>query len=246
MFRSQYDSDITLWSPQGRLHQIEYATEAVKQGTAAVGLCSNNHVVLVALKKSHGQLASSQRKLFPIDEHVGIAIAGLTSDARVLSTFMRAKALASKVNVERNIPLTRLMHDLACKAQAVTMEMGGRPYGVGMLVAGVDDSGTHLYEFSPAATCFKYQAMAMGARSQSARTYLERYAEAFPSCTLQELVMHGLRALRDTVPVEKEAKDEMAWLENVTVGVVGLGVPFYVMEGEDELKPFMQSRMETE
>ena len=198
------------------------------------------------IQKSHGELASYQKKLIQIDDHIGIAIAGLTSDARVLSTFMRSKALASKINIERNIPVGRLANEVAAKAQENTMVMGGRPYGVGLLVAGVDDNGTHLYEFSPSGTCFKYHAMAMGARSQSARTYLEKHFDSFPQCPLEELIVHGLKALKDTIPTEKNKKEDANWLDNVSVGIVGVEVPFYVLEGE-ELRPFLGTQMmETE
>lgn len=78
MFRSNYDGDITTWSPQGRIHQIEYAMEAVKQGSACVGLKSKTHAVIVALKRSSSELGSYQKKIFKIDDHIGIAISGLT------------------------------------------------------------------------------------------------------------------------------------------------------------------------
>src|SRR5947209_11386885 len=78
MFRSAYDGDISTWSPQGRIHQIEYAMEAVKQGSACVGLKSKNFAVLAALKRSSSELGSYQKKVFRIDDHLGIAIAGLT------------------------------------------------------------------------------------------------------------------------------------------------------------------------
>ena len=96
MFRNQYDNDITTWSPQGRLYQIEYAMEAVKQGSACVGLKSKTHAVICTLKRSSSELASHQQKIFNIDEHIGIAIAGLTSDARVLSAFMRTECMNHK------------------------------------------------------------------------------------------------------------------------------------------------------
>lgn len=77
MFRNQYDSDIATWSPQGRLHQIEYAMEAVKQGSACVGLKSKTHAVIVALKRTSSELGAYQKKIFRIDDHIGIAISGL-------------------------------------------------------------------------------------------------------------------------------------------------------------------------
>lgn len=83
-FRNQYDSDVTVWSPQGRLHQVEYAMEAVKLGSATVGLKNGTHAILVALKRAASELSAYQKKLFPIDDHIGISISGLTADARLL------------------------------------------------------------------------------------------------------------------------------------------------------------------
>jgi len=159
MFRSQYDSDITTWSPQGRLYQIEFAMEAVKQGSACVGVRSRTHAVLVTLKRSSGQLAAYQKKLFRIDDHMAIAIAGLTSDARVLSRYMQTEALNHKFVYESPIQVGRLVLRVAdstnpppsnwvdlisassllrLESQKNTQRSGSRPYGVGLLVIGFD------------------------------------------------------------------------------------------------------------
>ncbi|KAF5792502.1 putative proteasome endopeptidase complex [Helianthus annuus] len=79
MFRNQYDTDVTTWSPVGRLFQVEYAMEAVKQGSAAIGLRSKTHVVLACVNKANSELSSHQRKIFKVDDHIGVAIAGLTA-----------------------------------------------------------------------------------------------------------------------------------------------------------------------
>jgi len=216
MFRNTYDSDNTVFSPQGRLHQVEYALEAVKQGSAAVGLRSKTHSVLLALKRSTGELASYQQKMFRIDDHVGIAIAGLTSDARVLSNFMRQQAMSSKMIPNRPIPVNRLVSSIADKAQVNTQEYGRRPYGVGFLVIGQDNSGPHLYEFSPSGNSYEYYAMSIGARSQSAKTYLEKHYESFDDSSLEDLVQHGLHALRETLQQDKELN-----VNNTSIGIVG-------------------------
>ncbi|KAF8974674.1 hypothetical protein BDZ97DRAFT_1911835 [Flammula alnicola] len=216
MFRNTYDSDNTVFSPQGRLHQVEYALEAVKQGSAAVGLRSKTHAVLLALKRSTGELASYQQKMFRIDDHVGIAIAGLTSDARVLSNFMRQQAMSSKMIFNRPIPVNRLVSSIADKAQVNTQEYGRRPYGVGFLVIGQDNAGPHLYEFSPSGNSYEYYAMSIGARSQSAKTYLEKHYESFADCSLEDLVRHGLHALRETLQQDKELN-----INNTSIGIVG-------------------------
>ncbi|KAF8312852.1 N-terminal nucleophile aminohydrolase [Clavulina sp. PMI_390] len=235
MFRNTYDSDNTVFSPQGRLHQVEYALEAVKQGSAAVGLKSNTHSILLTLKRSTGELASYQQKMFRIDDHVGIAIAGLTSDARTLSNFMRQQAMGSRMLFGRPIPVGQLVGAVADKAQVNTQEYGRRPYGVGFLVIGEDQTGPHLYEFSPSGNSYEYYAMSIGARSQSAKTYLEKHYEAFAEASLESLIVHGLHALRETLQQDKELT-----IHNTSVGIVGppattettSGKKFRILEGE--------------
>ncbi|KAH7868768.1 nucleophile aminohydrolase [Lentinula edodes] len=242
-FRNTYDSDNTVFSPQGRLHQVEYALEAVKQGSAAVGLRSKTHSVLLALKRSTGELASYQQKMFRIDDHVGIAIAGLTSDARVLSNFMRQQAMSSKMAFNRPVPVNRLVSAIADKAQVNTQEYGRRPYGVGFLVIGQDKSGPHLYEFSPSGNSYEYYAMSIGARSQSAKTYLEKHYESFADCSLEDLIKHGLHALRETLQQDKDLN-----VNNTSIGIVGApsvhenttGISFRILEGET-IQPFLDT-----
>lgn len=246
MFRNTYDSDNTVFSPQGRLHQVEYALEAVKQGSAVVGLRSQTHAILVALKRAPSELASYQKKMLRIDNHMGIGFAGLTSDARVLSTYMRQLALSSRLIYDRPLPISRVVESLADRAQFNTMDYGKRPYGVGFLIIGVDSTGPHLYEFTPTANCFEYYAMSIGARSQSAKTYLERKYTEFSDASLDDLILHGLYALRDTLPQNKDLE-----LDQVSVALVGPGADadvnspearngekFTLVEGE-QLRPYM-------
>ncbi|KAL8278661.1 hypothetical protein RQP46_008953 [Phenoliferia psychrophenolica] len=255
--RNSYDNDNTTitWA----LVQVEYALEAVKQGSASVGLRSKTHVVLLALKRSTGELASYQKKLIRIDDHIGIAIAGLTSDARVLSNFMRTQAMSSRMLYNRPMPVNRIVNAIADKAQINTQHNGKRPYGVGFLVAGHDERGPHLYEFSPTGNCFEYYAMSIGARSQSAKTYLETHFAEFEDCDLPTLIKHGLHALRDTLQQDKELTPL-----NTSLGIIGLSPStsssdldsaapapvgaaaasgfqkFVIVEG-DELKPYLDS-----
>lgn len=83
-FRNQYDSDVTVWSPQGRIHQVEYAMEAVKLGSATVGLKSKDYAVLIALKRATSELSAHQQKILRVDDHIGLSMAGITADARIL------------------------------------------------------------------------------------------------------------------------------------------------------------------
>ncbi|KAI8489419.1 PREDICTED: proteasome subunit alpha type-1-like [Branchiostoma belcheri] len=228
MFRNQYDNDVTVWSPQGRLHQVEYAMEAVKQGSATVGLKSKTHAVLVALKRAPSELSDHQRKVIPIDDHIGISIAGLTADARLLSKFMRTECLNSRYAYESPLPVSRLVSTLGNKMQICTQRYGRRPYGVGLLVAGYDEMGPHIYQTCPSSNYFDCKCMAIGARSQSARTYLERHLNDFLDSSVDDLVRHGLRALRETLPNEQELNTK-----NVSVAIVGKDTDFTLYDDDD-------------
>jgi len=196
MFRNQYDTDVTTFSPAGRLHQVEYAMEAVKQGSCAVGLVGSDWVVVGSLKRAASDLASYQQKVYHIDSHIGLAVSGLISDARVLAQYMRNEALNHRYTYEAPIQIGRLVTKVSDKSQVLTQKAEKRPYGVGLLVAGVDSTGAHLYQTEPSGVFFEYKAQAIGARSQSARTYLEKFYTSFEELSLDDLIKHALTALK--------------------------------------------------
>ncbi|CAF0806024.1 unnamed protein product [Brachionus calyciflorus] len=235
MFRNQYDSDVSVWSPQGRIYQIEYAMEAVKQGSATVGIKTKTHVVIVALKRASSELSAHQKKIVPIDDHMGISIAGLAADARILSRFMRNECLNNKYAFDSPMPVSRLVALIGSKSQIPTQRYGRRPFGVGLLVAGYDDLGPHLYQTCPSANYYECKSMAIGARSQSARTYLEKHLNEFPDCSLDDAIKHALRALRDTLPNEIELSTK-----NCSLGIVGQNTPFTIFDDE-KIKPYLDA-----
>merc|ERR1711916_241188 len=227
MFRSMYDNDITTWSPMGRLHQIEYAQEAVKQGSATLGLRSDTHVVVAALLRKTKKLSGYQPKLFRVDDHLAVSIAGLTADARLLIKYMRMECLNNQYVFDSPLQVTSLVNDLADKAQTHTQDYSSRPYGVGLLVAGYDKKGPHLFETSPSGSAYDYRAQAIGARSQSARTYLERHYETFSGASEEELLEHAIRALAETT-----GDDDLS-TENAAIMIVGEGTPVHELTPEE-------------
>jgi 20S proteasome subunit alpha 6 len=228
MFRNQYDNDVTTWSPQGRLHQVEYAMEAVKQGSATVGLKnSDTYAILLALKRSTSELSAHQKKVIPLDSHVGMSIAGLTADARILSRYMRNECTNEHYAHDQPLPINRLVTRLGIKMQTSTQRYDRRPYGVGLLIAGFDSKGPHIYQTCPSANYFDCKAMSIGARSQSARTYLEKNLDKFANCSLNELVRHGLLALRECLPNDLELNSK-----NVSLAIVGKDHPFTVYDDQ--------------
>ena len=166
--------------------------------------------------------------MIPIDAHFGIALAGLASDARVLSNFMKQQSLASRLTYDRPISLADITGRIGDRAQINTQHYGKRPYGVGLLIAGVDSRGPHLFEFQPSGVTHEMVACGIGARSQMARTYLERNLNTFEGASREELIKHALQALKESLSQDKELT-----MENTSLGVCGMKEDFILYEGQD-------------
>mmetsp|Transcript_50040 Transcript_50040/g.113598 ORF Transcript_50040/g.113598 Transcript_50040/m.113598 type:complete len:263 (+) Transcript_50040:83-871(+) len=235
MFRNMYDTDVTVWSPQGRLLQVEYAQEAVKQGSACLGLCSKTHVVLCALKRSPHELASYQKKLLKIDDHMGMAIAGLNADARSLAKYMRTECLNHRYVYGSALQASRLVADVADKHQRSTQMYIRRPYGVGLLVGSVDATGPHLFETQPSGDYFEYSAMAIGSRAQSAKTYLEKHQTSFVDAPVEELIKHGVKAIAGCVQSDKTLDSS-----NLSIVVIGPDQVYTAIE-DAATKPYLDA-----
>lgn len=234
MFKNPYDNDVTTWSPQGRLYQLEYAMEAVKQGSATIGLQNRKDcAVLAALKRSTSELSAHQKKIILIDQHVGMSIAGLTADARILARYLRNECMNERYAHEQALPVNRLIGNLELRMQLSTQRYDRRPYGVGVLVAGYDKNGPHIYQIEASAMSHNCRAMAIGARSQSARTYLEKHIDSFPDCDRDQIIKHSLLALRECLPNDVELSTK-----NVSLAIVGKNQPFTTYDDE-AVAPFL-------
>lgn len=208
--------------------------ESVKQGSACVGLRSDTMCVLGALKRSVSELSSHQKKLLEIDDHIACGIAGLTADARSLAKYMRSECLNHKYVYGTPIPPHQLMWDLADKHQRTTQTYVRRPFGVGLLIASVDMRGApHLYQTCPSGNLYEFYASAIGARSQSARTYLEKHHESFATCSTDDLIVHALQALVGCV-----SGDDELTADNGSIAIVGKDQSVKLIEG-DKLQPYL-------
>ena len=150
---------------------------------------------------------------------------------------MKQQCLGHRLTYGRNMPVRTLVDMIGSKAQINTQHYGKRPYGVGLLVAGVDDHGPHLFEFQPSGMTEEMVAFAIGARSQMARTYLEKNLDAFADCGREELIRHGLKALKESLVQDRELT-----IDNTSVAIVGVEKqedgttkpqPFKVYDGQD-------------
>ncbi|MFW6230714.1 MAG: archaeal proteasome endopeptidase complex subunit alpha [Nanoarchaeota archaeon] len=159
-----YDRAITMFSPDGRLLQVEYAKKTVRQGSTAIGMVCKDGVVLVTDKRIVDPLIVPEavEKIFQIDDHMATTAAGILSDARVLVDRAQLKAQQHRVTYDSPINIKDVVRDIADLKQMTTQSGGLRPFGVSLLIAGVDKTGAKLYETDPTGIFFQYKASVIG------------------------------------------------------------------------------------
>lgn len=192
-----YDRAITVFSPDGRLFQVEYAREAVKRGTTAVGVRSKTGVALIVDKRVSSKLvvAASIEKIFAIDVHVGCATSGLVADARALVDRARVEAQMNRVSYDEAIPVDTLTKRICDYKQSYTQYGGGRPFGTALLVAGVDAAGPRLFETDPSGALIEYRASAVGSgRAQALETLEANFKEGMSTDAAIQLGIKALHA----------------------------------------------------
>ena len=202
---NNYDRGVNTFSPEGRLFQVEYAIEAIKLGSTALGIQTEDGVVLAVEKRLSSPLMepSSVEKVMEIDEHIGCAMSGLTADARTLVEHARVTTQFHRFSFDCAMSTescTQSICDLALKFGEKGKDDDSalsRPFGVALLVAGVDEEGPRLYHTDPSGTFTKYDAKAIGAGSENAQNTLQQ--EYSRSMTFAEAEMLAIRILKDVM-----------------------------------------------
>ncbi|WP_416839282.1 archaeal proteasome endopeptidase complex subunit alpha [Haloferax sp. DFSO52] len=193
-----YDRGITIFSPDGRLYQVEYAREAVKRGTASIGVRTPEGVVLAADKRSRSPLMepTSVEKIHKADDHVGIASAGHVADARQLIDFARRQSQVNRLRYGEPIGIETLTKEVTDHIQQYTQVGGARPFGVALLIGGVENGTPRLYETDPSGTPYEWKAVAIGADRGDHQEHLEdNYRD---DLTLEEGIALALEAIAST------------------------------------------------
>uniref|UniRef100_A0A023FGN4 Proteasome subunit alpha type n=2 Tax=Amblyomma TaxID=6942 RepID=A0A023FGN4_AMBCJ len=225
MGTARYDRAITVFSPDGHLFQVEYAQEAVKKGSTAVGIKGANIVVLAVEKKSVAKLQEERtvRKICLLDDHVVMAFAGLTADARILIDRARVECQSHKLTVEDPVTLEYITRYIAQLKQRYTQSNGRRPFGISALIAGFDFDGTpRLFQTDPSGVYHEWKANATGRNAKTVREYLEKNYSADKIETDEGAVKLAIRALLEVIQGH-----------NLEVAIMERGKPLKMLESKE-------------
>ena len=230
-----YDRAITVFSPDGRLFQVEYAREAVKRGTTSIGVKSSEGIVLAVDKRTTSKLveASSIEKIFKIDEHTS----GLVADARALVERARVEAQINKITYSEPIRVTSLSKKLCDMLQLYTQNGGVRPFGSALIIGGVYNGKCKLFETDPSGALIEYKATAIGSGRNAAMDIFEEKYE-------DDLTLDG--AIELALTAINEATDHDTTSNNVEIAVIKIEDEKYVKLPQDEVQAYIDKVLPAE
>lgn len=227
-----YDRALTVFSPEGRLYQVEYALEAVRRGTLAVAVKSKDDVCIAAQIKIPSILidADAIDKIFQVDEHIGVAISGLHADSRALINYSRVQAQSFRLTYDEPVRLNMLAKSIADLTQQYSQFGGIRPFGCALFFIAIDAEGSQIYTVSPSGIYRSFKSYAIGTGEASAREYLiENYKEEM---TFDELINFTLKTLKESI-------NEDATKENIRLAYIKGEDKKFHMCNKEEVEEFL-------
>lgn len=233
----RYDTRTTIFSPEGRLFQVEYAMEAISHAGTAIGILSTDGIVLAAEKKLNSKLlepTKSSEKMYMIDEHIAVAVAGITADANILINQARLHAQRYRFAYQEPQPVEQLVQTLCDEKQAYTQYGGLRPFGVSMLYAGWDKTyGFQLYQSDPSGNYNGWKATCIGANNQSAASLMKQEYKADEVLSLPAALQLAMKVLTKTCDATSLTPDKFD-LATVTKSADGKIVYHEYTEAESQ------------
>ena len=231
-----YDRAITVFSPDGRLYQVEYAIETVKRGTIALGIKTKDGIVFAADERPRKlQIVAEPQKLFKIDQHIGVAAAGYIPDARSQVDDARFFSQSNKIVYDESVTVETVAKHMADQCQQYTQYAGARPIGVSLIIGGIDENGNSLFLTDPSGTYIPYNAVAIGADSDRVTEFLKKHYK--PEMTLEESKMLAIASVN---MLSSNAKDS----ENIKISQIKSDTKHYEIVDKNQITKLLQSATE--
>ncbi len=228
-----YDMTPTMYSPDGRIYQVEYAIETVKRGTLALGISTKEGVIIAVEEKPRTlQTKNITQKIFQVDYHIGIAAAGYIPDARVQVDGARFFSQGNKMTYDESVEISTVAKYLADQAHQFTQYGGVRPNGVAMIIAGVDQKGESVYITDPSGTYVQFSAIAIGSGSEEVNEFLEKYYSK--DMSLEDAAALAIAAIN----LKSEQKDGIS---NVKMAKITSEAKMFEKVSEADLQKYSQN-----
>ena len=231
-----YDRAITVFSPDGRLYQVEYAIETVKRGTVALGIKTKYGIIFAADERPRKlQIVDEPQKLFKIDQHIGIAAAGYIPDARSQVDDARFFSQSSKIVYDESVSVETVTKHIADQCQQYTQYAGARPIGVALIIGGIDENGNSLFLTDPSGTYIPYNAVAIGADSDRVTEFLKKHYK--PEMTLEESKMLAIASVNMLSGDEKDS-------DHIKISQIKSDTKHYEIVDKNQITRLLQSATE--
>jgi len=228
-----YDMTPTMYSPDGRIYQVEYAMETVKRGTLAIGVCSKEGVIMAVEEKARTlQTADITQKIFQVDFHIGVAAAGYIPDARIQVDSARFFSQGNRMTYDESVEIATVAKYLADQSHQFTQYSGVRPNGVSLIIAGIDQKGESLYVTDPSGTYVQYAAIAIGAGSDEVNEFLEKNYNA--DMSIDDAASLAIAAIN----LKNEKKDG---IDDIKMAKITTEAKVFEKVSESDLKNYSQN-----
>lgn len=225
--QSGYDKSITAFSPDGRLLQVEYAREAIKRGTTAIGIKAIDGIILLSTRQIPNKLIeiNSIEKISQIDDQIAAANVGMTADARILIEKARIEAQINIATYDEPIGIEILTKKVCDFIYAYTQSGGIRPFGTSLLIAGIDNSKSRLFETDPSGAMIEYKSIAIGKLRDEIIPILEK--EYNENINIYNAIQLGIKILNNFIDITPD---------NIEIVVIEKIKKYYKLSNQDITK----------
>ena len=228
-----YDMTPTMYSPDGRIYQVEYAIETVKRGTLAIGISTKQGVIMAVEEKPRTlQTPNVTQKIFQVDYHIGVAAAGYIPDARVQVDNARFFSQGNRMTYDESVEVATVAKHLADQSHQFTQYSGVRPNGVALIIAGIDQKGESIYVTDPSGTYVQYAAIAIGAGSDDVNAFLEKHYNA--DMSLEDAASLAIAAIN----LKAEQKDG---INHIKMAKITTETKVFEKVSEEDLETYSQN-----
>ncbi len=227
-FNHEYDYTSTIFSPDGRLFQVEYARETIKKGSTTLGLKFKNGVLLATYYDIYSSLIDKRsiNKIAQISDNIICAYVGLSADARYLIDYSQEIAVNHKTWYDEKITVKELVEEICGYKHLFTLYDGLRPFGLVLIIAGIDIKGVHLFGTDPSGAFLEYKAICEGENNNNVIKYFDNHYK--DNMSKEKVINFSIDSIKKSIKKRINA-------DNLEIGIIENNKKYYMLS-KNEIK----------